>query len=772
MGQGFGVGYLELVAVNRRLASLVAGIVGLAALVVVAPTWAPAAPAATTKAPASTKVEADPFTAEAPGLKPGQLEMTTVSSRPALVSGPDARTEVRGLDPSDALTVQRDGVDVSSAFVPVPARPGVVQGVVTGLVPGANHLVAVAKGHRYGKRTVDLTITDHSLQGPVISGPHQEPFICETAASGLGLAQGPDCVAPTQVHWYYQDDAGNWHQLADPYAAYPPDTAMTVVNGRPVPVVARVESIVINRGIARIGVLDDPHARGPHGSFRASEWNHRLLWHFGESCGTGYHQGSSSETEVFGQLADVSSSNLAGPFLGLSDLLRSGWMVGQSTLTTFGVHCNQVLSAETLMMTKEHIVNEYGLVRHTVGAGASGGAIQQYTIGDQYPGLLDGGTPLLSFPDVVSTAMTVHDCVLFERVFAADPNRWTDAKQIAVTGLATPQVCKDWVSLFGDNLKPSHCPGGIPPGEVYDPQTNPGGVRCDLQDDLVNIVGRDPATGYAYRPVGNQGVQYGLVALQKGLITPDDFVSLNREMGGIDLDGNHQTARTTMPDSLAAAVYEKGFVTGRGAITEMPVIDQAIPASDVTPELDIHDQIRPYETRARLDAADGGHPSQSIWNGLPYPSNAITTMDQWLDNLDATQASDPSLTRAQAIARSKPALAGDQCRIVAVGLPDACNQGVGRHSSPRQQAGGPLAEDNIKCQRVPVTAATEPASVTTAQIAELRQIFPDGVCDWSKPPVGFTAHALTWQQYTTPGASVSVPYTLARSAPPAHDKGH
>ena len=46
-------------------------------------------------------------------------------------------------------------------------------------------------------------------------------------------------------------------------------------------------------------------------------------------------------------------------------------------------------------------------ITHVVSGGGSGGAIQQHTTANNYPGLLDAITPILSFPDVVSTAMTV-----------------------------------------------------------------------------------------------------------------------------------------------------------------------------------------------------------------------------------------------------------------------------------------------------------------------------------------------------------------------------
>ena len=46
-------------------------------------------------------------------------------------------------------------------------------------------------------------------------------------------------------------------------------------------------------------------------------------------------------------------------------------------------------------------------------------------------------------------------------------------------------------------------------------------------------------------------------------------------------------------------------------------------------------------------------------------------------------------------------------------------------------AGAPIANDVLKCQLKPVSAADYKASFTPAQLARLKAIFPDGVCDFS-----------------------------------------
>lgn len=719
-------------------------------------------------------VQADPFTTGATDLADGQIEMTTISTRPSLVTGDDVRVAVRGLADDDQLVVTRDGVDVSGAFKRAASRPGqapgAAEGVVTGLRHGSNELRATARGARFGSRQVMLSVQSHSLQGPVISGPHQTPFVCQQDDVTLGPTSGPNCVAPARVAWYYADRAGQFHLLADPYSPYPPDTATTTVNGNQVPFVVRIEGVVINRSITQIGVLDDPFARGADQLFAPVQWNRRLVYQFGQGCGTGYYQGwnDNGYADLLGDVNSSTGANSVGALIGLTEWLGRGGMVAQSSLTTFRVSCNQVTSAETLMMVKEHIIDSYGDITHTIGAGTSGGAIQQYTNADGYPGLIDAGTLMLSFPDVWSLAMTAYACTTLERVFNADPIRWTDAKRVAITGMPSPQTCKDFATN-PSSLNPYLCPPGIPATQIYHPQSNPQGVRCDLQDSMKSVLGTDPATGFAYRPIDDVGVQYGLKALHDGRITATDFLDLNREVGGLDLDVEFMPKRASMPPAVASRMYRTGLITGRGAIADTPIIDQSIPAMDYIPGLDIHEQVRPFQMRARLDAAVGTHASQAIWSAAPLPSNAIVVADQWLDELDALQVSQPSWSRTRLVVESRPLAAADQCRAGTVGSPMGCEEGMLRGSTPRQVAGAPFAEDNIDCRLRPAQAADHPA-FTPAQFAQFAAIFSAGVCDHTEPPIGWSELSATWLSYGADGAlladPVDVPYPLVRSRIP------
>ena len=92
--------------------------------------------------------------------------------------------------------------------------------------------------------------------------------------------------------------------------------------------------------------------------------------------------------------------------------LSRGFLVANNNLNIRGDDANDVVSAEALMMLKEHIVESYGSIRYTIGTGCSGGSIQQHQIAANYPGLLDGIQPNCSFQDSWTTANEVNDCHL------------------------------------------------------------------------------------------------------------------------------------------------------------------------------------------------------------------------------------------------------------------------------------------------------------------------------------------------------------------------
>jgi hypothetical protein len=818
---------------SRRPSVLRRAIPVLAALALLAtlPGLAAAQPPA---APAGRLVTADDFTGTAGPLAEGQLELAVLSTRAATVTGGDALIGVRGVT-DDVVTVRANGTDVSAAFAPEPDEfnPGrtMLAGLVEGLHEGVNTITLHATSATHGTRTAVLQVEDHPISGPVFSGPHQQPFVCRTADIRNNPLEGgeppalvgdpSDCAIETYVAWYYlaaaspgevdpaqavEDEqvpggALDWKPLPDPYGTYPGDLTTTVTTeGLVVPAIARVETITINRGITRIAILDDPAARGPETPFTTPEaWNDKVLYNWGASCGIGRQQGINTPNEVLSGGVDAGGSALdVGPEVFRPAVLQ-GYLVPHSTLTTFNTHCNQVLSAETMMMVREHLIEAYGRHDWVMGNGASGGAIQQYTTMNSYPGLQDGGLPLLSFPDVVTTAMSPADCRLLRQVFdlADDPYpvqqqfeegagrelplhpTWTTDKRLAIFGHDFEGICEDWDTSFADLLVADEGCSRIPEAMRYSRATGTG-ERCTLQDNLVHYMGVDPETGYARRPVDNVGVQYGYRALVDGVISVEEFLYLNRHVGSYDDEGygpwdagrrdtdlarDEVQPRMAMDPDLAGDLYRNGFVTGRGALDQAPVIDIDLYA-DPVPILGFHDQVRGYMMAERIEETFGERETHSIWSGAVLTNDAWSTMASWLDGVEAARAAgggtsdDGSWT--DEVAQARPAQGGDSCAATTAGyspvplaVPDvagdplsACEQVFRVGGSPRIAAGGPTTEDVVKCRTAAPQRSDYPGVTFSAdQWAELQEIFPDGVCDWTLPGVGEVERSLTWLDF-------------------------
>ncbi len=730
------------------------------------------------------------------------LRITTLSGPAAYVTGGDAVVAVDSPagHPLDDVRVTLDGADVTDRFTldtsrhrPAAAPPRLVA-TLTGLPEGTSRLKA-----RNGADDASLTITDHPVAGPLLSGAPRTPFVCTTEAAGLGPADD-DCAVAEVVGWRYMTTSGQWAVLRDPSSPPADVTTTTTTEGRRVPFVVRLEHSVQNRSITEIAVLDPgPGAgsTGPSGPAAGattgatpssspdggrpwddSGWNGRLVMRFGGGCGTTWSQGTVSPTAL------------------QPDLLGAGYAVLTGSLTSLDTACNTTLSAETAMVAKEHFVETYGVPRHTIGSGGSGGAIQQLQIAQNQPGILDALAPAAAFPDTVSIAPGASDCGLLERWFGRDggsagviPNGepsgsgLTDAQQMAVTGFASPATCRLWTQTFLQSLDASEGCAAELVGQVYDLAVRPDGVRCTWQDSNAAVVGTDPTTGYAARPLDNVGVQYGLDAVRSGAISVDQFLDLNEGIGGYDLDGAWQPQRHRASDDVLERVYRAGLVTagtatgsagalgveGSGGLVDVPVI---VLNAYTDPLGDVHDRQRAFALRERLRRPDGtDDPSLSIWTvpaagdlstlvtqleggAEDYGQPVVRVLDQWLTAAEDAPAS--AGTWAERLAAAKPAEATDRCElpsgevVTGAGVYDqgtACAAAYPLHADPRRAAGAPLVGDVVACSLVDVDPSAYGVALTDAQVERLRRIFPDGVCDWSQPGRGQRPPAGTWQSF-------------------------
>ena len=309
------------------------------------------------------------------------------------------------------------------------------------------------------------------------------------------------------------------------------------------------------------------------------------------------------------------------------------------------------------------------------------------------------------------------------------------------------------------------------------------GVEWTHWGDMVNVYGLGD-DGFARVPWDNVGVQYGLSALASGVITPAEFLDLNAEVGGwvrtaemepegfpfagdltpqnfdpwssrnmnLSPDGGVTPAKRSVGDVAAEnAVYRTGMQF-QGDV-DIPIIDWRHNLED---ELDMHNTQQSFASRQRMLDVDGDAGNQVIWFTDARPARAFDqtpmafeVMDEWMANI----AAHPN----RSVARNRPDRAVDSCfatdgSLIASGArvwdgvldsraAGACTSKFPINSSSRPQAGGPYEGGIWKCQLQPVSRAISRGLYgtwvpTAAERARLEQVFPTGVCDFTKPDAG------------------------------------
>jgi hypothetical protein len=688
------------------------------------------------------------------------FEIKTVSSRPDTVSGGDAVVQVTlpRYARAGEVVLELNGVDVTSSFV-ADASGRRLTGLIAGMALGKNRLTTRAKYHHGGKHFAKLELVNYPSHGPVFSGAHQTPWICETAAAGLGTppAEGP-CVASTRTDWFYRTSTGTFAPLPSMAPPFPENLVQTTtIDGNTVPYIVRVESGTLDQNIYRIAILDDPtnpvrNPWSPGGKKPGAGWNGKLTVPFGGGCGPAYRSGSNNVTSAL-----------------QNTQLSLGFAVAFGTRNTLGTGCNDLVSAETLMMIKERFIEQYGLPKYTVGLGSSGGAIQQHLIAHNYPGLMDAITPVRNYPDVLSVATDVIDCGLLNNYFATavNPADWPGTRQSKVTGYPVDPLgrnnCVGWNAFARDWPGPTNGFDAVVPLEArYDPVTNPVGARGTLQDGYVNSLGINPQTGFARQPYDNIGVQYGLAALNRGDITKAEFLDLNERVGGLDIDGNLVAARSEGDLKGIENAYRHGRVNDGENLT-LPIIQYR---NYVDFANDIHSFHRSAQVLARMQKKNGTTDNVARWTmpqagTVNFMRMALLAHDEWQKNLAADTSDAPYSVK---VIRSKPASLKNQCWDASGAVvgehpfnlddPGACNQLFPVHADPRLVAGGPRSGDILKCSLKPVNFADYSVSFTGAEQARLKAIFPQGVCDWSRPGVKQRPLKDSWLVFPTPGHAV------------------
>ncbi|MGH8505522.1 MAG: DUF6351 family protein [Stenotrophobium sp.] len=596
-----------------------------------------------------------------------------LSNRADLISGGDALVEVvlPANVAASAVTVALNGRDVTPEFAQ--RDNGRYMGLLTGMTVGRNVLTA----HIPGGEESSYAIVNYPNGGPIFSGPQLQPWTCQKGAVDAQCNQ-----PPVYTYLYKSTTPFTALQAYDP--AHPAtDVATTTTDaGVTVPFIVRVETGYQDRDQYRIATLFQPGK--PWAPWAPQpQWNHKLLISHGGSCRATYGVGVAPNADQAATFPPEISF-LTGD--SITAAISRGYVAMSTALDNNGHNCNIVLQAESLMMAKERVVENYGELRYSIGTGCSGGSITQLQVANAYPGIYQGITPQCSFPDSFTSATQVLDFHLLNAYFgdltlgviggnASVP--WTPVQAAAVEGNLLPvdSLVSD-IGFFSAFI-PSNLCGDVQyvtADQVYNAKTNPGGVRCAVPDSMINVFGPRPPEvwsdnekklghGFAGLAADNVGVQYGLASLQEGLITPDMFLDLNTKIGGVDIDIQPVPQRLKGDELALARAYRSGAINTASNLKDTAIINLTGPDPGIA-----HDAYRTWAIRARLDQAQGNHDNQLIWFGaVPiigdtgYTNEAVLAMDRWMAAIEPDTRAVPL---SQKIAQDKPGDLQDRCTQV------------------------------------------------------------------------------------------------------------
>ena len=697
-----------------------------------------------------------PVAAQAKTPKP-PLRIDVLSNRADLISAGDALVAIsygKRVRPAD-IRVKLGRADITSAFAV--RENGRFEGLVTGLALGPNKLQALlASG-----RGATLTISNHPNGGPVFSGPQVKPWKCQATA------KDEQCNEPVKYAFRYMSSDGT---LKDYDAQNPPsDVAQTTTDqGKTVPFIIRTETGYQDRDQYAISVLFDP-AKPWTAWAPQAQWNHKLLITHGASCGIEHQSGSAPSTTNDTVAADGVTLASSSP----TTALGRGFATMSTALDNSGHNCNLVTQAESLVMAKERLVEQYGELRYTIGTGCSGGSLAQQHIANAYPGIYQGILPQCSFPDAWSTGQQLASYNLLRR-YLENPGAWAPGVEWDPVSIGAVEGHPNHVnsivfdSVYWTDLGvPDDGCAGVPAEQDYEAATNPGGVRCTLADYMINVFGPRPEElwsapekkaghGFAGLPLGDVGVQYGLEALKKGQITPAQFVDLNAKVGGVDVDINHTPERSDATEPALRRAYLSGAINSTNNMKGVAIIDLRGPDPGA-----FHDAYRSWAIRARLEREEGHFPrNHVIWFGHApligdpsWTTEGLLAMDRWLAKVEADHR---QLSLAQKVAEDRPEDIKDRCsqidgveQVDVPGVGKVCelDQVQTKYGTPVTVAGESVATDTNRCRLKPLRATDYyPITFTGDQWQQLQKAFPTGVCDWSKPGVDQQG-AIPWQTY-------------------------
>jgi hypothetical protein len=599
-----------------------------------------------------------------------------------------------------------------------------------------------------------------------------------------------NCSTETTVDYQYRTTGGEFNQLPED-GSRPDDMATTTLDdGREVDYVVRRERGTINRFIYSFAMLA-PFGEDPDDDPDTSLWNKRAIYTFDGGVQIGHRQGNPGGSALYhdglrkGYAIMHSSGTRTSTHYNLELGGETALMTKEEFIERYGVPRYTVGVGGSGGAIQQYVYgqNHEGLIDAGIPQYSYPDMVTQTIhVGDcelleHYMDVTDGSNPKWQNWDNREWLEGLN----------ADPNR-PNPYRLGAPG--NTECVNGWRGLTPLALNPLWAPS-------FDGVERMDGdelaeTHWTHWEDLRNIYGVGP-NGYARQTWDNVGVQYGLQALKDGNIDPGEFLDLNAKVGSwkdpqdvvqegppfgpplgptlipslppITPPFDPWSSRNMQlsPGGGAPAPRHEGDVAAMNAAYERGLYfdgDIDIPLIDwrhyLEEDLDMHNSHQSFASRQRMLDRDGDASNQVIWFTDARPSRqfdqtpeALEVIDEWMANIRAHPK--------RSVAENKPALATDRCfntqgEEIASGddvwngiLDDApdgeCTEEFPLHSTSRIVAGGPIRGGVYKCALQSVDEAVERGlygswNPTGAQLDRLKEIFPDGVCDYSEGDVG------------------------------------
>lgn len=611
------------------------------------------------------------------------------------------------------------------------------------------------------------------------------------------LGYSKDCLLPTRAWYYYLSNKDNqFHRLENSDN----DVVQLNINNKQIPFIVRVEIGTINRFIYTIATLKG--AQETLNKPAGDNWNGKLIYQFRGGVGVGHKQGKSSPTDLIERRMEELKKGYAVIYsTGNQTSNHYNIWLSEDTALRVKQQFNLLYGQEDYVVGlggSGGAVQQYLIAQNNPSFLDAAIALYSYPdmttqityafdceLIEYYFDVTDNKNKkwaswenrrliegMNASKNVFNKYAKLYDFALRLRGYSPpSPSGMSECTKSwrGITPLVNNPTFNHHYKRFSENVfKNTH---------------------WSHWEDLKYFYGVDK-TGYAQHTFDNVGVQYGLSALQSGDISIDEFIKLNAQIGGWKKpsemtheklwklndqplfsefsiwsnqnmtdnspDNNRVTARSEGNiDAMRAAYLSGNVFLGN---LEIPVIDLRHYLED---ELDMHHTSASFATRLRILRAQGDTSNQLIWiaNKKHNPlADALATIDEWLMNLK-TVKSDNVLT---ALKLSRPSNVNDRCysdkgEIIAQGdkvwdgewnnkTTGKCMSVFPIYSISRTVAGANLAGDTFKCALQSVDQAVDQGLYQGIKIepylAQLKQTFPSGVCDYSKPDQGKPTESL------------------------------